>query len=739
MEKGIFANWRGDLSGGLASAVMALPGNIIYGLIAFAPLGPLYQGQGILAGIYASVFAGLAAALLGGPHGMISGPRAPTVIVFASVVSQTLGSGLLEAGSGGLDTAVTLGFATVLCSGIMQLLFVVFRLDKMVKYLSSLVIAGVMNGTALLIAYGAFWNCLGVPRQSLWDLCTDPSQIMLPALAVALLSTLLWAKGNRWIPWIPGPLLAFFGGSGLYYGLKALGLGAGLGGTIAAVPGRFPSSMSLSLLLNGLVDPVHRPLLLVVFSGALTIAILSTIESSLAVLTIQNLAGERDCARRELVGQGVGNLFNALFGAIPAGGAASRVLVNYDAGGRTRLSGFAFSMITLLIVLFCSRYIRYIPSAVIAGMSLVVAYIVLDKWSLKLMRHLFRRHVANRGELLANAAIIAGVMAALLYFNIMVAVALGIGLSVFLFVEKMSQSIIDHVLSGATFHSKKQRYFKLMEVLERHGARIAVIELKGAIFFGATDKLYEELERLAEQGVSYVILDMKKVGTVDVSGARVLEQAYKQYSRKEACLVFSYIHPQGPFWNLLKDVGFIRAVKPEHLFVETDLALEYCEECVLEAVPIDQHKEQWTLQEFLGVNGKGADDILRQMEPYLERVEFQTGEVVFREGDEGDCAYVVTEGSAAVTIRVPDAKRVKRLTTLSYGTMFGEIALLDRGLRSATVTAMEAMVCYRISSDNFEKMKRRSPHLAQVLLITLGRFLASHLRRATRTLSELER
>lgn len=101
MEKGIFSNWRGDLSGGLASAVMALPGNIIYGLIAFAPLGPLYLGQGILAGIYASVFGGLAAALLGGPHGMISGPRAPTVIVLASVLSQTLGSGVLETGSGG--------------------------------------------------------------------------------------------------------------------------------------------------------------------------------------------------------------------------------------------------------------------------------------------------------------------------------------------------------------------------------------------------------------------------------------------------------------------------------------------------------------------------------------------------------------------------------------------------------------------------------------------------------------
>lgn len=240
MVKKVFSNLRGDLSGGLASAVMALPGNIIYGLIAFAPLGSQYAGQGILAGIYASVFAGLVASMLGGPCGMISGPRAPTVIVFASVVGQTLASGVLEGGRS-LDVAVTIGFATVLFSGIFQLLFVIFRLDRLVKYLSFLVIAGVMNGTAVFIVYGALWGCLGVSRQPLGDLCANLSQIKPAAFLVALTSALLWAKGKKFIPWIPGPLLALLGGSGLYYGSFALGWGEYLGGTIAAVPGRFPS------------------------------------------------------------------------------------------------------------------------------------------------------------------------------------------------------------------------------------------------------------------------------------------------------------------------------------------------------------------------------------------------------------------------------------------------------------------------------------------------------------------
>ena len=117
----------------------------------------------------------------------------------------------------------------------------------------------------------------------------------------------------------------------------------------------------------------------------------------------------------------------------------------------------------------------------------------------------------------------------------------------------------------------------------------------------------------------------------------------------------------------------------------------------------------------------------------------KNGELIFKQGDPGDAAFIIIEGSAAVTIKLPGAKRTKRLTTLSYGTIFGEMALLDRGIRSANVKALEDMVCYRISSANFEKMKKNRPESAMIIRDAISRILVTRLRQANDTVAELER
>ena len=78
----------GDLTGGVASAVVSIPGNVAAGVIAFAPLGPEYAGQGILAGMLSSIIAGFVASLTGSAPGMIAGPKATTSMVFAARIGR---------------------------------------------------------------------------------------------------------------------------------------------------------------------------------------------------------------------------------------------------------------------------------------------------------------------------------------------------------------------------------------------------------------------------------------------------------------------------------------------------------------------------------------------------------------------------------------------------------------------------------------------------------------------------
>jgi CRP-like cAMP-binding protein len=122
----------------------------------------------------------------------------------------------------------------------------------------------------------------------------------------------------------------------------------------------------------------------------------------------------------------------------------------------------------------------------------------------------------------------------------------------------------------------------------------------------------------------------------------------------------------------------------------------------------------------------------------LERRVYAKGQVVMAEGEESQELYLIARGTASVTVRVGGHARDNRLATFSAGTVFGEMALLDEAPRSATVRADDELVCYVLSREAFDRLTREHDAVALALLTNLGRELAARLRRANRTISQLE-
>lgn len=79
-----------------------------------------------------------------------------------------------------------------------------------------------------------------------------------------------------------------------------------------------------------------------------------------------------------------------------------------------------------------------------------------------------------------------------------------------------------------------------------------------------------------------------------------------------------------------------------------------------------------------------------------------------------------------------------RLVTFAAGAVFGELALLDRGPRSATVTAEEDVEGFGLSEASFAELIRRHPDIAIELLQVLGRELSVRIRHANMTIQQLE-
>ena len=122
----------------------------------------------------------------------------------------------------------------------------------------------------------------------------------------------------------------------------------------------------------------------------------------------------------------------------------------------------------------------------------------------------------------------------------------------------------------------------------------------------------------------------------------------------------------------------------------------------------------------------------------LRRCVYAKGDTVFREGDPGQQLFVIAKGEASVRIRPAGATRDIRLVTFSPGTIFGEVALLDTEVRSATVQADEELVCYVLEHEVFQQLAGSHPDIAVTLLRNLGRELSNRLRRANRVIYQMD-
>jgi len=746
----------GDFNGAIAGVLAAIPLTIAYGLIIGGALGESSRGIGVLMALYGSVVVGVLAALLGGSPFVVAGPRAPTLLVLAGLIGELSHAPALTQGPGHDSMVLVLACTAIAGAGILKLLFGAFRLGRVANYVPLQVVAGFTNGTALLIVLSQIWAATGIPaHKSLLDLFSHLDEIR-PA---SLLLTLSIAAALRLLPReirrVPTMLMVFAAGTVAYHLLAPFGLGGALGGTLPPPPEHFSLDFIGPDAYAFLSGPNAGELIRPIAIAAVSMAILSTLDTLLTLSAADGITMRRSHANRQLMAEGLGNTLAGLFVMAPGSGSIVRTQAALLGGMASAATPIAIAVITLGVTEVLGPLIAFLPQAVMAGMLISLGLDLVDKWTLVQLRRLFagrRLPAATDSDLL----LVTVVVATALIFNLATAVGMGMLLSLLSFVMQMAHSPIRRcypatALIPGIFGDVARRSF-----IEQHGKHIAILEIEGALFFGTASELETSVDTLANDNVIHVVIDLKRVKHIDATGARALERISAKLTRRGGMLVVSHagrdrrahrehylakdshVKPLSrSSWEILTHLGTVALIGEDRFLRNTDQAVSLCEKHLATNISEDDEtKELLTLRSSLM---RSLDrNMLRRLRNYWQRVSYVAGDQIFAQGRDPNGAYLIAAGRVDVMVSVPGSEYKRKVQSLTAGAVFGEMALIDDEPRSNSIYATEPSTCYWISSESFQRLKTEDPDVALAVLANVAMLFVERLRATDTMLADME-
>jgi len=522
----MLSNVKGDISGGISAAVIALPLALAFGVSAFAPIGtPEAMAMGAAAGLYGAIFTGIFASLFGGTASQITGPTGPMTVVITEFIATAMKHPAIQQQSDPLSMILTLTAVVVLLGGLVQILMGLLRCGTLIKFIPYPVIAGFMNGIAVIIFLGQIAPILGMKMFFDADGIFSPIRLhegvgSFPILGIGVATIAVILIAPKITRKVPASLMGLIVGTGVYLllGKTVLPEFARFEGNpfiIGAIPTGFPIPLNFLAVSIGDILKILMQYPTTFLAPALALGILGAIDSLLTSLVADVSTKTKHHSNRELFGQGVGNAVSAMFGGMPGAGATVRTVVNINNGGRTRLSGIIHGALLLFILVALGRVARWIPMCVLAGVLMVTAVSMLDTYSLSLIR----KKTAFKDLLVVGVVTIITVV-----FDLMIAVGIGLMIAALLFIrELIAMKVYRKKFRCDRIHSKRIRTEVESEVLKEHGNEILVYELSGNLFFGTADKLSDDVEAEMKD-TRMIIFDLKRVDTIDITGAELIKR-----------------------------------------------------------------------------------------------------------------------------------------------------------------------------------------------------------------------
>jgi sulfate permease, SulP family len=730
------AAWRGEALAGLGATAVMVPVVLVLALIAYGPAGAQAAPLGITACLAGVVAGGLVMALVGRSPLPAAAPSAAGALIFAGFIAKLLADPSIDLTRGSDRAAVVaLGGAVALATGLLTALMGVLRLGSLARFVPQPVLAGFMNGVAILIWLSQLPPLLGLPAGA-WARhgVAALAQMHWPALALGVATAaVVWAV-TRWMPRAPASLVGLVAGTLAaelatlaWPGLELLRMGA----LVAALP--LPDALSP---LAGDALPLLQRHAAELALAALLLALIGGLESILSILAIDQLQGTRSDPNRELLALAAANVASGLLGGLPLVYLRLRAIATLTAGGRSRRALVAGSLMLALVFALALPLVARLPAAVLAGIVMMLAVALVDRWT----RQLMGQWLAGERSpgLQQSLLLVAAVCAVTLLWGFVAGVGVGVLLAMILFVRAMNRSLLRTRYTAAEIPSRRVYPPALEAVLASQRERVQVIELEGALFFGSAERLATEAEALAA-GRAFMVLDFRRVSTIDASGAVTLTQLAQRLARGGVALLLAGVTPENRHGRALQALGASPQVGRWQGHADADHAIEAAERSLLAQAGQQIDGLAVALADCALLEGFSAAQFARLL-PLLRERRLDAGEQLFRQGDPGDALFLVTAGSISVVGAAAAADGAdwagaegsgqQRFVSFSPGMTLGETALLDGGGRTTDGVADVASTVFELPRVALQGLQASDPELVIQLYCNLARHLSERLRSA---------
>jgi SulP family sulfate permease len=704
--------------------LVALPAAVAFGVTVYSAISPEYAVFGALAGILGATALGLIAPTFGGTDRLISAPCAPAAAVLSAFAIELVKQGASP------STIVLLLSVLGILTGLLQMLIGFLGVGRMIKYIPYTVVSGYLSGVGLIIIGSQIAGFVGAaPGTAWWRAAFFQEFWDFRSIAVGAATVVVALLAHKITKTIPSTILGIIAGVLTYLGLAnadasmmtltnnrlVLGaLGASSEGYFATITARWSDIGELKLVQ-----------IAALFGSALTLAALLSIDTLKTCVVIDQMTRTRHEPNRELFAQGLANIASSAIGGIPGAGTMGATMVNLSSGAQTRVSGIIEGVLVLVAALVLNTFIAWIPIATLAGILIVVGLRMIDTKPL---------HFLESRATVFDFAVVLAVIAVALTVGLIAASATGVAMAILLFVrEQVGGSVVRHKSFVNQRSSTWHRPEAEMRLLAEKGDKAIIFELQGSLFFGTTYELYSTLEPEIKTR-DYIILDLRRVQSVDITAAHMLNQVRDMLHERGVPLLLSNVREQLPngrnLLELFKQTGLIDASDAVRVYPTIESAIEWVEDQLIGDIGQTVNEEvALQLQEMDLFQGR-KDETLADLQARMEQRSVKSGDSIYTIGDQDRNLYLIRRGAVRIMASISGSRQLHHLATYGRGDFFGGLAFLDDRARSDTAIANTDIDLYVLSYEQFNQLAEDHKKLAFLLITAISRTLAHRLRQS---------